>query len=182
VGEEEESMGFVLGAVIAAAVTYAVVKRRRYHRFGGCGGFHHHYFGHHDGYEGYDRPPSARGFRRRSRFMFGLFRRLDVSPGQEKALIEMVERMRERVDETLPELNDARKQVAAALDSEVLDQPALDAAFARSSELAEKLARELREAIARAHGLLDPEQRRMLAHSLASGWFGRFRRPFAHDY
>jgi len=179
-GDEEESMGFVLGAVIAAAITYAVVKKRHYRRFGHCGGFHRNHW---DGYVGYDRPPSARGFRRRGRFMFGLFRRLDVSPGQEKALIEMVERIREQVDEALPELNDARKQVAAALDSEVLDQPALDAAFARSGELAEKLARELRESIASAHGLLDPEQRRMVAQWLASGWFGgRFRRPWAHGY
>ncbi len=178
-------MGFVLGAVIAAAVTYVVVKKRHYRRFGGCGGFHRHHWGSHDGYDGhdsYDRPPSARGFRQRGRFLWGMFRRLDVSPGQEKALIEMVERMRERVDEALPELNEARKQVAAALDGEVLDQPALDAAFARSSELAEKLARELREMIASAHGLLDPEQRRLLAKWLADGWFGRFRRPFAHDY
>ena len=176
-------MGFVLGAVVAAAITYVVVKKRHYRRFGGCGGFHHDRWGRHGDYDHYDRPFGRGGFRQRGRFMFGLFRRLDVSPGQEKALIEMVERIRERVDEALPELNDARKQVAAALDSEVLDQPALDAAFARSSELAEKLARELREMIASAHGLLDPEQRRMVAEWLAAGWFGaRFRRPWAHGY
>ena len=177
-------MGFVLGAVVAAAITYVVVKKRHYRRFGGCGGFGHHSFGHHYGHHRYDGPPFGRhSSRRRGRFMFGLFRRLDASPGQEKALIEMVERIRERVDEALPELNEARKQVAAALDSEVLDQPALDAAFARSSELAEKLARELRETIASAHGLLDPEQRRMVAEWLAGGWFGaRFRRPWAHGY
>lgn len=174
-------MGFVLGAVVAAAVTYAVVKRRHYRRFRHYGGFHYPSFGSHEAHDGYERPSFTRAHRRRGRTLFGLFRRLDVSPGQEKALSEMVERIRERLDDALPELRDARKQVAAALDAEVLDQPALDAAFARSGELAEKLSRELRDAIASAHGLLDPEQRRILAAWLAEGWFGsRFRRPIAH--
>lgn len=170
-------MGFVFGAVVAAAVTYIIVKRRRYRRFWRHGGFHH------DGFEGFEgrRGHHGRGYRRRGRFMFGLFRRLDVSPGQEKALIDMVERVRERMDEALPELRNARKEVAAALGSEVLDRSALDAAFARSGELAEKLSRELREAISSAHELLDPEQRRLLAAWLADGSFGaRFHRPYGY--
>ena len=175
-------MGFVIGAAVAAVVTYAIVKRRRYRRFWRHGGFHHHHFGHpfghHDDGEG---PLFARGYRKRGRFLFGLFRRLDVSPGQEKALIEMAERIREHMDETLPELRAARNEVAAALGSEVLDQSAIDAAFARSKELADKLARELREAIASVHGMLDPEQRRLLAAWIADGSFGaRFHRPHAH--
>jgi Spy/CpxP family protein refolding chaperone len=173
-------MGFVFGAVVAAAVTYAIVKRRRYHRFWRHGGFYHHPFGPWDGFDGYG-SHHGRSQRRRGRFLFGLFRRLDVSPGQEKALIDMVERVRERMDEALPELQSARKDVAAALDSEVLDRSAIDAAFARSAELAEKLSRELREALSSAHELLDPEQRRLLAQWLADGSFGaRFRRPYGY--
>jgi Spy/CpxP family protein refolding chaperone len=172
-------MGFVFGAVVAAAVTYAIVKRRHYRRFWGHG-YPHHYFGHHEGFEDYGWQ-RGRGRRRRGRFMFGLLRRLDVSPGQEKALIDMVERLRERMVEALPELQSARKNVAAALGSEVLDRSAIDAAFARSAELAEKLSRELREAITSAHELLDPEQRRLLAEWVADGSFGaRFRRPYGY--
>lgn len=174
-------MGFVFGAVAAAAVAYVIVRKRRY-RFWRFGGFHRHHYDRHDfDPHDYERPSFARGYRRRGRFMFGLFRRLDASPGQEKALIELVERLRERMDEALPELRAARKEVAAALGSEVLDTSVLDAAFQRSAELADKLGRELREAIQRAHELLDPEQRRLLAAWLADGSFGaRFRYPYAH--
>jgi hypothetical protein len=172
-------MGFFWGAVTVAVIGYAVMKRRRYRRFWRYGGVHHRYDrDHHD--DGFG-PSFARGYRKRGRFLFGLFRRLDVSPGQEKALIEMAERIRGHMDETLPELRAARKEVAAALGSDVLDQSVVDAAFARSAELAEKLSRELREAISSVHGLLDGEQRRLLAAWLADGSFGaRFHRPYAH--
>jgi Spy/CpxP family protein refolding chaperone len=169
-------MGFFWGAATVAAIAYVVARKRRYRHFFQHG-FHHHHREDHEDYGSY----FARGYKRRGRFLFGLFRRLDVSPGQEKALIEMAERIRGHMDETLPELRAARKAVAAALGSDVLDQSAIDAAFARSFELAEKLSRELREAIASAHGLLDAEQRRVLAAWLADGSFGaRFRRPYAH--
>jgi Spy/CpxP family protein refolding chaperone len=169
-------MGFFWGAVTVAVIAYAVTKRRRYRRFWQYGGFHHH-----PRYDDDFGPHFARGYRKRGRFLFGLFRRLDVSPGQEKALIEMAERIREHMDDTLPELRAARKEVAAALGSEVLDQSAVDAAFARSAELAEKLSRELREAIGSVHQLLDAEQRRVLAAWIADGSFGtRFGRSHAY--
>lgn len=171
-------MGFFWGAATVALIMFVVAKRRRHYRFWHHEGFHHHHR-HHFGDE--FGPRAGRSSRRRGRFLFGLFRRLDVSPGQEKALIDMAERIREHMDDTLPELRAARKEVAAALGSDVLDQGAVDAAFARSAELAEKLSRELRESVARVHELLDPEQRRVLASWLADGSFGsRFSRSYSY--
>ena len=106
---------------------------------------------------------------------------LDASPGQEKALTDLAERLRTQLDETLPELRAARKELAGALGSDVLDGAALDAAFQRSTALAEKLGKELRAALSSVHELLDPEQRRH-ARGVDRGRLlrARFRGPFAH--
>jgi len=171
-------MGFIWGAVAAVAVTFVVMRRRRYRRFFRYAGFHHHHHRHDQDDYGV---LFARGYRRRGRFLFGLFRKLDASPGQEKALIDLAERLREHMDQALPELRAARKEVAAAVGSELFDAGTLDAVFQQSAQLAEKLGHELREALHRVHELLDPEQRRLLAEWIADGSFGaRFHRPYAH--
>lgn len=108
-------------------------------------------------------------FRGRRRLLYGLFRRLDTTPGQEKAIVELMNGVRDRLGEARGELAAARRELAAALGGEVLEAAALEAAFRRGNEQFARLSRELQAALAGVHEALDPEQRQQLAELLADG-------------
>lgn len=144
------------------------VRRRHHfmrHYWARRHGFRHADYGHHH--------PHGYGWgRRRSRhFLFGLFQELDATPGQEKAILKLVNSFSERLRETLPGLSAVRKELAAALGGDVLDTAALDAVFLRNTELFVKLSHELQKGLAEVHATLDSEQRQLLAQALADGSF-----------
>jgi Spy/CpxP family protein refolding chaperone len=169
-------VGLIFGTLCLIALV-ATVRRRRYARF---------FYGHapfwggpwHDGFgHGYGRGSFRRARGRRGLF-YGLFQRLDTTPGQEKAIVDLVDGVRERLSEAAAELGATRRELAAALGGELLDPAALDAAFQRANALFARLSKDAQAALAGIHEALDPEQRRQLAELLADGSFGpRFHGP-----
>jgi hypothetical protein len=123
---------------------------------------------------------AARGFdqvregfgRRRRGLLSGLFRRLDTTPGREKAIRGLLDQLGASLGDARSEFMGARRQLAAALEGE-LDGPALDAAFTRNGELFSKLSAELKAALRSLHDTLDRDQRKLLAELLSQGrWRG----------
>jgi Spy/CpxP family protein refolding chaperone len=163
-------LGLILGTLCLIALI-ATLRRRRYARFMyyGVGPFWGAPF--RDGWDdGFGH--GSRHFRRprgRRRLLYGLFRRLDTTPGQEKAIVDLMNGVREHLSEARAELVAARRELAAALGGEVLDAAALEAAFRRGNEQFTRLSRDLQTALAGVHEALDPEQRRQLAELLADG-------------
>ena len=162
-------LGLILGTLCLIALI-ATVRRRRYARFMGYG-YAPFWGGPYDG-PGYGfGHRHARHFRGRRGLLYGLFRRLDTTPGQEKAIVEQMDGLRERLSEARGELIAARRELAAVLGGEVLDAAALDAAFRRGNELFGKFGRDVQAALTGVHEALDLEQRRQLAELLADGSF-----------
>jgi hypothetical protein len=179
-----------MGLFVASRVRRRVWRRRMMYRQGyfrdrGCGprggdGWHAH------GPRGWERgwdtdgddfDDEPRSFRRRGRgrLLSGLFRRLDTTPGQEKALRELVDGLGGSLGDARSELMASRRDLAAAFSGEAIDQGALDRAFQRNTELLTKLSAELKAALASAHQALDSEQRKYLAELISQG---PFRGPF----
>lgn len=160
-------LGLFVGTLCLIALI-ATLRRRRYARF--------FYYGYAPFWsEPYGGHGFGHGHGRRSRgrrgLFYGLFRRLDTTPGQEKAIVDLVDGVRARLSEARGELASARRELAAALGGEVLDPAALDAAFRRANELYARLSKDVQQALAGVHEALDPEQRRQLAELLADGSF-----------
>ena len=170
-------LGMLVGTLCLIALI-ATVRRRRYARFFDDGDAPFW-----DGvYDGYGCHGVGRWHRRRARGrrrqLYGLFRRLDTTPGQEKAIAEWMDGVRTRLSEARGELATTRRELAAALGGEVLDAAALDAAFRRADALYARLSKDVQQALAGVHETLDPEQRRQLAELLADGSFSsRFYAP-----
>ncbi|MBX3251406.1 MAG: periplasmic heavy metal sensor [Myxococcales bacterium] len=163
--------GFVVGfACLIGFVT--VLRRGRRARFSGpWGGCHrargHHHHHHHRGGRGWrGRGPHA--------WLYGLFERLDTSPGQEKVI-------RHALDDVLNEawglrgdlraLGDAARSSVAAPS---FDESALDAVFAEQDEKLARLRVSAKDALRQIHEALDEEQRAELARLLGGRSLGRF--------
>lgn len=109
--------------------------------------------------------------RGRARYLYGLFRRLDTTPGQEKAIVGVMNGLFDRLGASRGELVAARKDLAAALAGDELDVAAFDEVFLRGNEWFAKLSHELQSALIQVHETLAPEQRKQLAELLADGSF-----------
>lgn len=162
--------GLLIGTLCLMGLL-ATLRHRRHARF---------FPGYGPGFGGWDRYGHEPSFRHhhhhdagygRSRLLFGVFRRLDATPGQEKAILALAEAVAQQLRDSRKELDGARRELAAALGGEALDPLAFDAAFARGGELFTRLSRELQHALAELHEVLDPEQRKQLAEWLADGSF-----------
>lgn len=180
-----------MGLFVASRVRRRIWRRRMMYRHGyfggpGCGprggygwrgrgprGWERDW----DAEEEDDFEDEPRSFRRRGRgrLLSGLFRKLDTTPGQEKALRELVEGLGGSLGDARSELMASRRDLAAAFSSEAIDQAALDRAFQRNTDLLTKLSGELKTALASAHQTLDSEQRKYLAELISRG---PFRGPF----
>jgi uncharacterized membrane protein len=116
-----------------------------------------------------------RGFawRRRGRSLFGLFRHIDASPGQEKAILKLVDDLLAKLGDARADFVASRRELAAALSGDEIDSAALDAVFLRNTELFVKLSRELQSALVSTHQTLDADQRKLLAEVVAHGLSGR---------
>lgn len=151
--------GFILGTVCLVAL-FATLR----HQYGfawGCG-YGSGLSGRHGG-----------GFaprRGRQRFMLRrIFEQLDTTPGQEKVIAKHVDGWFDSVADGRRELSDVRRQVAQALNSEVLDEAALSSALDRVEDLLAKSKLELTQALTEIHASLDGQQRRELADLLSYG-------------
>ena len=136
---------------------------RRAHRR--CYG--HHGYGWHGPYGGdWGGPPRHRWF------LHGLFRRIDASPAQERAIIGEVDRLRERMRDAKHGMRDARGDLAAALRGPVLDDAALGAVLGRVDAATGDARSAVIEALRNVHGVLDDKQRAQVAELLDGGWRG----------
>ena len=160
-------VGMLIGTGCLIAL-FGTLRRHRYAHHGHGYGFGMDPGGwHRYGYEpSFEPRRGARG-----RLLYGLFRRLDATPGQEKALIALAEGVAQHVRDSRKELHAVRRELAAALAGDVLDPVVLDAAFAHGGELFARMSDQLKHALAQAHEVLDSEQRKLLAEWLADGSF-----------
>jgi Heavy-metal resistance len=171
---EDPMFGFMIGALVVTGLF--AFKRHRRRMLGGmfygpqfaCGGmgtgpwggpFGRHYGGH----GGFYRAP----FRRRGRVLDPLFRELDASPGQERVMAELAEKLRGAFSGAHGAASDLRRELAALFDAPALDEARLADVITRGQTLVHGLGDELRTALTTLHGSLDPEQRRVLAQLLA---------------
>jgi Spy/CpxP family protein refolding chaperone len=150
----------------------AARKARRCHRGygGGCGGhwhgwhgWHHHHHGHHGGWRG--------GFGRRGLYM--ALSRLDATPAQERAIVQEVERLQDRLRSAKTAVKDARPDLAAAIRGPSLDDAALGAVLGRIDTATTEARAAVTDALRNIHGLLDDRQREQVADLLDNGWWRR---------
>lgn len=165
-------LGFVIGGIAAIGL----IKLMRRHRFGGCGaGFYEPGFG-----------AMRRGFGPRF-FLRSLFERLQTMPGQERAILAALGRLRENRTLVRDEIRQTREDVARVIEGALADDTMLDDAFARHDRLLAQLRVSWVEALKTISETLDEGQRKELAALIRNrGLFGRrswggphpFRRPF----
>ncbi|MFI5307548.1 MAG: Spy/CpxP family protein refolding chaperone [Polyangiales bacterium] len=160
-------LGLLVGTLCLIALI-ATLRRRRYHRFAYAGP---HWHG--PGFWAAHSPAIRYGARfgrpGRGAFLRVLFAHLDTTHGQEKALAQIAERVRERLAGTREELVTARKELAAVVGGDVIDGAALDAAVGRHKAVLEKLGPELTQTLISVHEVLDGAQRKQLAELIAEG-------------
>lgn len=128
--------------------------------FGWRGHGHGYGYGHGYGGHGPGRAHRARRF---------LFEVLDTTPGQEKVIKQAADNVLDAMDGAGDELQAARKDLAAALGGDVLDEAALRAAIDRALAVVQKAATELTQVLPAVHGALDGQQRKRLAELIAEG-------------
>ena len=150
---------------LAAAIgVLGIAAMRRAHR---CGhGFH--------GYGWYG--PYGDGMRRhgarRRWMMHALFRRIDATPAQERAIVAELEKLEDRVHAAKAGVHEARGDLAAALRGPVLDDAALGAVLGRVDAAIGEVRSAVIGALRGVHGLLDDRQRGQIADLLErrGGW------------
>lgn len=156
-------LGFIVGTLCLVALM-GTLRRHHYARWhygygmphyahGGCGSA---------GYDGYGmhRPGSRRGLVR------ALFQRLDTTPGQEKAIVNALEGVRERMRGVRDGLQESRADVAAAMEGESFDRARLQSAFARNAGVITEGRDAVVQALANIHAALDERQRKELARMI----------------
>ena len=166
--------GWVIGTVaVVGLIAFAKRRRHRHFAYGGWA---------YEGHGGWSEPPPF-GFRRRMQhgvrrgLLRGLFLRLDTTPGQEKAIVSALADARERFKTLQGGLADTRRELAALIGSDLLDQAALGALLSQQRDRLDDLSKELVRTLASVHEALDTEQRRELGELLADGSLGHALRP-----
>jgi Spy/CpxP family protein refolding chaperone len=103
-----------------------------------------------------------------------LFRELDASPAQERAILAELDALEERVRGAASLLRDGRAELATAMGSPQLDEAALKAVTSRMDAAATEVREAGVGALRAVHALLDDGQRRRLAELMdrRSWWRG----------
>jgi Spy/CpxP family protein refolding chaperone len=143
-------IGFILGAVAAVGVAKVVRARRR-----GMWG------------RGFGGP----GFGRRRWFLRALFERLDTTPGQERAIVALLDELSQNRKAVREEFGQTRAELAHAVEGGLIDDATLDEAFARHDRLAAQLRVAFIEALKKTTEVLDERQRKQVARLLAGRAF-----------
>jgi hypothetical protein len=176
-------IGFIIGTACLAALVGIGIRRRRWawaHGYGyghGCGGRGR-------GWGGHDWDGPGAGFARggfRGVVLRQLFSRLETTPGQEKAIGAAVENLVTATKKAREEIDASRADVARTIGSEVFDEGALGAAYARWDEAIASVRKAIADTLSTAHEALDERQRSALADVIAKGPRG-FRGGFDHPY
>jgi hypothetical protein len=135
--------GFIFGSacVVGLAVMAARGRRHRFHRHG--------------------------GFRRWG--FYSVFERLETTPAQEKAILGVIDSLRDKARTFASDVRGARKDVASALRGDSFDERGFAAIFDGHLGAVEALRDEVAKAAAVIHETLTDNQRRRLAEILESG-------------
>ncbi|MET0343204.1 MAG: periplasmic heavy metal sensor [Polyangiales bacterium] len=166
--------GFIIGTLCLVGL-FATLRARRHGGYGyagyGCGRAGYGGFGHDD-----EEPWEPRHHRRRSGrrgALRALFARLDTTPGQEKAIVGLLDQARGIARDKRGELRDARRELSAVFASARFDRDALEASLAEPRRLLDALQRDFVTLAEGLHELLDDRQRRIVGELIADGSFGR---------
>jgi hypothetical protein len=125
-----------------------------------------------DGWYGpYGDGMSEHGGRRRW-MMRALFRRIDATPAQERAIARELEKLEDRVHAAKARVHDGRGDLAAAVRGPVLDDAALGAVLGRVDAAIGEVRSAMIDALRGVHGLLDDRQRGRIADLVErrGGW------------
>jgi len=105
--------------------------------------------------------------------LHALFTRIDASPAQERAIVEEVEKLQDRLRVAKGGMFDARGDLAAALRGPELDDAALGAMLGRVDSATSEARSAILDALRGIHGVLDNRQRAQVADLLDrnGGWW-----------
>jgi Spy/CpxP family protein refolding chaperone len=142
---------------------------------------------HHHGWGG---PPWAYGWQGGwhhrgpgRRMLFAMLAHLDASPAQERAIVQEVDKLRERMRAARAGVKDARGDLAAAVRGPNLDDAALGAVLGRVDATTAEMRTAVLEALRNIHAVLDDHQRQQLADLLDhGGWWRRGGGPGGGPY
>jgi hypothetical protein len=98
-----------------------------------------------------------------------LFERLETMPGQERVIVQALERLSENRALVHEELKQTRADVARAVEGGLVDDSTLDETFARHDRLQAQLRVAAVEALKTVTETLDERQRKVLASLLSRG-------------
>ncbi len=161
-------LGFLFGTVCLIGLIKVL---RRGHGYGGrfgCG------YGHGCGGYGPDYGAGERygGPRGRPRwFLRALFERLETTPGQEKAIAQALDQLRENRRVLKEEVEQTRADIGRAVSGGLIDDRTLDETFARHDRLLAQLRVSFVEALKTVTETLDERQRKQLAQWLEGGFW-----------
>jgi Spy/CpxP family protein refolding chaperone len=157
--------GFIIGTVCLIGLIKVLRRGRGRHGHGWgyepYGGGYRHGYGHVGG-------GGSRWFLR------GLFHRLETTPGQEKAIVAVIEELRENRRVIREELEQTRGDVARVVAGGLVEDNSLEDTFARQDRLLAQLRVSFVEAMKKITEVLDERQRKQIADMLAGGFFRRW--------
>jgi hypothetical protein len=104
-------------------------------------------------------------------FLRGLFERLETTPGQEKAILLALDRLRDERRQVFDELRQSRVAVAHVIEGGLVDDAALEETFARHDRVLARARVSFVEALKTVTEALDERQRKELASLIASRRF-----------
>jgi uncharacterized membrane protein len=159
-------LGFIIGGIAAIGLIKLV---RRHHAPFGCAGYYGPGFG-----------AVRRGFGPRSMLRM-VFERLRTTPGQERAIVAALERLRENRSPIRDEIRQTRDDVASTVEGGLMDDAMLDETFHRHDRLLAQVRVSWVEALKTISETLDERQRKELAslirgrHFFGRGWWSGLR-------
>jgi hypothetical protein len=156
--------GFIIGTVCLIGLVKVLRRGRGYHGYCGHGDYHRGSYG----------GGGSRWFLR------SLFQRLETSPGQEKAIVEAFDLLRENRRALREEAEHTRGDLARAMAGGLIDDRTLDETFARHDRLLAQLRVSFVEALKRVTEALDERQRKQAADWIEGGFWrgGRWGGPY----
>jgi Spy/CpxP family protein refolding chaperone len=111
-----------------------------------------------------------------------LFERLDTTPGQEKVFDAVLDDVEQKAWAARDQFRGARGAYARAVRGEHFDGAAVSEAFDAQQAAVEELKKSVREAMAKVHEALRPEQRAELAQLIEFGPHGRWHGHSGHRH
>jgi hypothetical protein len=166
-------LGFVIGAVCVVGLV-KVLRHRHFGRVCHPGGDFRGYFPgrFYAGSDGGGLCGGGGGLRRnlgRRWILRSLFERLETTPGQEKAILSALDRLRDERSLVGEELKETRSALARVVESGLVDDSALEETFARHDRVLAQVRVSFVEALKTVVEALDERQRKELASLIAGG-------------